>query len=110
VAAENRGQNSGLISRAGIFTGLFVKLGGLAGDLHRRSQFGQFRFGHRRLANLTAPTVHIVQVAPGHSRQGNDANVGHLAVLAVHAKRSDPHFAKRRLLPTRRQFHRLHRR
>ena len=99
VAARDGGEDAGLFARAGICAGLLIEAGGLAGDLDRLGEFGQFRLRHGRQTNLAAPAVDVVQVAPGQAGQRDDAHIRLLAVLAGNAERGRPHFARGDLLP-----------
>jgi hypothetical protein len=94
IAARDSGKDAGLFARAGICAGQFIEARWLAEDLDWLGEFGQFRLRHARQADLTAPPVDVVQVAPGQTGQRDDAYIRLLAVLAGNAERGRPHLTR----------------
>ena len=96
---QDRRQNPGRISTAGILPGNVVQVGGIASHVDTLGEFGQLLGGNRLLADLTAPAIHIREVAAGVAPQRNHTHIGLFAVLALDAERGGAHLAGRLLLP-----------
>src|ERR1041384_1721855 len=80
IAMLDHGENAGRFASRS-FTVLLVECRRLTGHLDGLRKLLEFLLRHRRLADLTAPTIHIAEIATRAARQRDHTYVRLLAVL-----------------------------